>query len=104
MAAFTEAVGLTRFGMAGGDLGAWVLQAFSLRHAERLTGAFHFCTPYPGLGARYGQPDHLIEVWYQYFQQLPWGARGGRARIADFFAAGGPSAGPRGAGTSAPAS
>jgi pimeloyl-ACP methyl ester carboxylesterase len=26
------------------------------------------------LGHRYGQPSHLIEVWYQYFQQIPWAA------------------------------
>ncbi|WP_050469228.1 alpha/beta fold hydrolase [Herbaspirillum chlorophenolicum] len=74
IADFTQQLGLENFGMVGGDLGAYVLQAFSLKYAERLRGAFYFCTPYPGLGSRYGQPDHLIEVWYQYFQQLPWAA------------------------------
>lgn len=75
MAEFTRQLGLDKFGMVGGDLGAYVLQAFSLKYGERLKGAFYFCTPYPGLGARYGQPSHLIEVWYQYFQQLPWAAQ-----------------------------
>lgn len=75
IAGFTEKLGLRQFGMVGGDLGAYVLQAFSQKYGERLRGAFYFCTPYPGLGARYGQPDHLIEVWYQYFQQLPWAAQ-----------------------------
>ena len=76
IAGFTEKLGLPKkFGMVGGDLGAYVLQAFSQKYGERLKGAFYFCTPYPGLGARYGQPDHLIEVWYQYFQQLPWSAQ-----------------------------
>ncbi len=75
IAEFTRRLGLDRFGMVGGDLGAYVLQAFSQAHGDRLKGAFYFCTPYPGLGSRYGQPDHLIEVWYQYFQQLPWAAK-----------------------------
>lgn len=76
IAGFAEKLGLPKkFGMVGGDLGAYVLQAFSQKYGERLKGAFYFCTPYPGLGARYGQPDHLIEVWYQYFQQLPWSAQ-----------------------------
>ncbi len=69
-----DALGIQRFGVVGGDLGAYVAQAMSHRAPERLVGSFYFCTPYPGLGHRYGQPGHLIEVWYQYFQQLPWAA------------------------------
>ena len=60
--------------VVGGDLGAYVAQAMSHLAPERLEGSFYFCTPYPGLGFRYGQPGHLIEVWYQYLQQLPWAA------------------------------
>ncbi|QDQ83395.1 alpha/beta fold hydrolase [Paraburkholderia megapolitana] len=69
-----DALGLASAGVVGGDLGAYVLQAFAQRFPARLERAFFFCTPYPGLGSRYGAPDHLIEVWYQYFQQLPWAA------------------------------
>jgi pimeloyl-ACP methyl ester carboxylesterase len=72
---FARKLGLQKFGMVGGDLGAYVLQAYSQAYGDSLDGAFYFCTPYPGLGPRYGQPDHLIEVWYQYFQQLPWAAQ-----------------------------
>jgi pimeloyl-ACP methyl ester carboxylesterase len=72
--AFTEVLGLDRFGLICGDVGAYVMQAFAQRYPERLRAILSFCTPYPGIGARYGQPSHLIEVWYQYFQQLPWAA------------------------------
>lgn len=74
IAGFAEKLGLKKFCMVGGDLGAYVMQAFSRKYGDRLHGAFYFCTPYPGLGARYGEPSHLTEVWYQYFQQLPWAA------------------------------
>lgn len=70
-----DALGLQTFGVVGGDVGAYVAQAISHRYPASLTGVFYFCTPYPGIGARYGQPSHLIEVWYQYFQQLPWASQ-----------------------------
>jgi pimeloyl-ACP methyl ester carboxylesterase len=69
-----DALGFDRFGVIGGDVGAYVTQAMSHHAPHRLTGTLYLCTPYPGLGHRYGQPSHLIEVWYQYFQQLPWAA------------------------------
>jgi pimeloyl-ACP methyl ester carboxylesterase len=69
-----DKLGFNRFGVVAGDLGAYVAQAMSHQAPERLIGTFYFCTPYPGLGHRYGQPSHLVEVWYQYFQQLPMAA------------------------------
>jgi pimeloyl-ACP methyl ester carboxylesterase len=69
-----DALGLGRFGLVAGDVGSYVAQAFAQTYPERLTAQFLFCTPYPGLGRRYGEPGHLIEVWYQYFNQLPWAA------------------------------
>ncbi|WP_170432563.1 alpha/beta fold hydrolase [Ruegeria arenilitoris] len=69
-----ESLGISKFGLVGGDLGAYVAQAFGHNFPEMLSGLFFFCTPYPGLGKRYAQPDHLTEVWYQYFQQMPWAA------------------------------
>jgi hypothetical protein len=38
---------------------------------ERFTGLFFFDFPYPGIGSRMGAPDSLIEIWYQYFKQMP---------------------------------
>ena len=74
MLGLMDALGFQHFGVVSGDLGAYVAQAMSHRAPERLEGTFYFCTPYPDLGPRYGQPSHLVEVWYQYFQQLPWTA------------------------------
>lgn len=88
MRGLMDALGIGRFGFVAGDVGAYVLQAFARRYPERLTGAFFFCTPYPGIGPRYGQPTHLIEVWYQYFQQLPWAAQvvgATRASVLTYF-------------------
>ena len=72
--ALATALELERFGLVSGDVGAYIAQAACHLAPDRIDGAFYFCTPYPGIGARYGDPSHLIEVWYQYFQQLPWAA------------------------------
>lgn len=69
-----DTLNIQQFGVVAGDVGSYVAQAMSHIAPERLKGTFYFCTPYPGLGFRYGQPSHLIEVWYQYFQQMPWAA------------------------------
>jgi pimeloyl-ACP methyl ester carboxylesterase len=69
--ALADLLGFERFGLVSGDVGAYVAQAFARKYPDRLTGLFFFCCPYPGLGRRYGEPGHLIEVWYQYFNQLP---------------------------------
>ncbi|MBV8522345.1 MAG: alpha/beta hydrolase [Acetobacteraceae bacterium] len=75
MLGLIDGLGLRRFGLVGGDVGAYVMQAISHRAPERLAGAFYFSTPYPGMGARTAAPGRLTEVWYQYFQQLPWAAQ-----------------------------
>lgn len=67
-------LGLGQFGLVSGDVGAYVAQALCHQAPARIAKAFYFCTPYPGIGARYGEPGHLVEVWYQYFQQLLWAA------------------------------
>jgi pimeloyl-ACP methyl ester carboxylesterase len=72
--ALVDHLGIARFGLVAGDVGAYVAQAFAHKYQDMLSGIVFFCTPYPGLGRRYGQPGHLTEVWYQYFQQLPWAA------------------------------
>lgn len=69
-----DALGFDRIALVSGDVGAYASMAFARNWPERLLGLFFFCCPYPGIGRRYGQPDHLIEVWYQYFNQLPWAA------------------------------
>ncbi len=69
-----DALGLARFGIVSHDVGAYVAQAFARTYPERLTGLFFFDCPYPGIGRRWAEPDHLKEIWYQFFHQLPWAA------------------------------
>ncbi|WP_375781026.1 alpha/beta fold hydrolase [Bradyrhizobium sp. ma5] len=56
MFALMDALGHISFGVIGGDLGAYVMQAMSHRQPRRLRGTLYLCTPYPGLGQRYGEP------------------------------------------------
>lgn len=67
-----DGLGLERFGVVAHDVGAYVAQAFARRHPERLTGLFFFNCPYPGIGKRWAEADHLKEIWYQSFHQQPW--------------------------------
>jgi len=69
-----EELGLNRFGLVSHDVGAYVAQAFARRHPERLAGLFFFDCPYPGIGGRWADADHLREIWYQSFHQLPLAA------------------------------
>jgi pimeloyl-ACP methyl ester carboxylesterase len=65
---------LGRFGVVSHDVGAYVAQAFARVYPDRLAGLFFFDCPYPGIGRRWADPDHLREIWYQSFHQLPWAA------------------------------
>jgi len=65
---------IDRFGMVSHDVGAYVAQAIGRAHADRLSGLFFFDCPYPGIGNRWSQPEHLKEIWYQSFHQQPWAA------------------------------
>ncbi len=69
-----DALGLQRFGVVSHDVGAYVAQAFARSDPDRLAGLFFFDCPYPGIGKRWAEPDHLREIWYQTFHQLPWAA------------------------------
>ena len=51
-----------------------VAQALARQHPERITGLFFFNCPYPGIGRRWAEAGHLIEIWYQSFHQMPWAA------------------------------
>jgi pimeloyl-ACP methyl ester carboxylesterase len=70
----TEALGFERFGLVSHDVGAFVAQAFVRAHPGRVAGLFFFDCPYPGIGRRWADPDHLREIWYQSFHQLPLAA------------------------------
>lgn len=65
-------LGVDRFGMVTHDIGAHVAQAAARRAPERLFGLFFFDCPYPGIGRRWADPGHLMEIWYQSFHQENW--------------------------------
>ena len=70
----TDALGFDEFGIVSHDVGAYVAQAFARKFPDRLSGLFFFNCPYPGIGGRWVQPDHVNEIWYQSFNQQPWAA------------------------------
>ncbi len=72
--AFTEALDVDEFGLVSHDLGAYVGQRIALERPERLSGLFFFDCPYPGIGKRWRDSDHIGEIWYQSFNQQPWAA------------------------------
>ncbi len=70
----TDALRFERIGIVSHDVGAYVAQAFARKYPERLLGLFFFNCPYPGIGERWVEPDHVNEIWYQSFNQQPWAA------------------------------
>ncbi len=69
-----ERLGTARVGLVAHDVGAFVAQALARQHPDRIAGLFFFNCPYPGIGRRWAEADHLIEIWYQSFHQMPWAA------------------------------
>ena len=61
-------------GIVTHDVGAHITQAFVRKFPHRVKGLFFFDCPYPGIGERWAAPEHLNEIWYQSFNQLPWAA------------------------------
>jgi pimeloyl-ACP methyl ester carboxylesterase len=70
--ALADALGLKRFGLVAHDIGGFVTPMLARLAPERVAGLFFFNCPYPGIGARWVEPSHLIETWYQFFHQMPW--------------------------------
>jgi pimeloyl-ACP methyl ester carboxylesterase len=73
--AFMDALDLERAGFVAHDVGSFVAQALALKAPSRVRALFLFNCGYPGIGARWVEPDHLREVWYQFFHQQPWAAK-----------------------------
>jgi len=69
--ALADGLGIGAFGLVVHDVGSLVAQTFARAFPERLTGIFFFDCVYPGIAERWNDPDHMIEVWYQQFHQLP---------------------------------
>jgi len=74
MRALLDGLGVGRVGIVAHDVGAYAAQSLARAQPDRLSGLFFFNCPYPGIGARWAAPEHLREIWYQSFHQLPWAA------------------------------
>jgi pimeloyl-ACP methyl ester carboxylesterase len=92
LVALLDALGLPRVGVVTHDIGAAVMQVAARRAPDRFAGLLTFDCPYPGMGARFAAPDHLTEIWYQSFHQLPMAAEvvgasreGARAYFSHFL-------------------
>ncbi len=74
MLALLDRLGIERVGLVGHDVGAYVAQALARAHPERIAGLFFFNCPYAGIGRRWAEVSHLIEIWYQSFHQQAFAA------------------------------
>ncbi|MEF8840893.1 MAG: alpha/beta hydrolase [Haloarculaceae archaeon] len=74
LTALAEALDVEEFGFVSHDLGAYVGQRIARERPELVRGLFFFDCPYPGIGKRWRDPDHVGEIWYQSFNQQPWAA------------------------------
>ena len=70
--ALADALGIKKFGLVSHDVGAYVAQTMARMAPERISGLFFFNGPHPGIGRRWVDADHVPEIWYQSFNQLPW--------------------------------
>jgi pimeloyl-ACP methyl ester carboxylesterase len=53
------------------DFGAIWVQRFARLYPERLRKLVLFDPPYPGIGTRWFELPHVLNVWYQMFHQQP---------------------------------
>ena len=70
MLALLDALGLSRAGVVGHDVGGAVMQPLARAAPERVGGLFFFDFVYPGIGPRMAEPERLNNIWYQSFNQM----------------------------------
>jgi len=69
-----DALSLEQAGFVGHDIGAYVMQSLARRRPERVTKLLFFKCPTHGIGTRWRAPDHINQIWYQSFHQMPYAA------------------------------
>lgn len=69
-----DALDLDRIAIVSHDVGAFVAQAFAHAYPDRVAALFFFNVPYAGIGARWFDPGHIGEIWYQSFHQKDFAA------------------------------
>lgn len=74
LTALAEELSINEFGFVSHDLGAYIGQRIARKRPEQVRGLFFFDCPYPGIGKRWRDPEHIEEIWYQSFNQQPWAA------------------------------
>ncbi len=72
--ALMDALALERAGFVGHDIGAYVMQSLGRRHPECCDKLLFFNCPTHGVGARWRDPAHINQIWYQTFHQMPYAA------------------------------
>ncbi|MDH3660432.1 MAG: alpha/beta hydrolase [Alphaproteobacteria bacterium] len=72
--ALMDALSLEQAGFVGHDIGAYVMQSLARRHPKRASCLLFFNCPTHGVGARWRDPGHINEIWYQTFHQMPYAA------------------------------
>lgn len=75
MAALIRHLGLAAVGVAGHDVGSFVMQRLAIRHTALVRGLVFFNCPTHGVGQRWRSPEQIPEIWYQTFHQMPYAAR-----------------------------
>jgi len=72
--ALMDALSLERAGFVGHDIGAYVMQSLARRCPKRASRLLFFNCPTHGVGARWRDPGHINQIWYQIFHQMPYAA------------------------------
>ncbi|MEM9439431.1 MAG: alpha/beta hydrolase [Pseudomonadota bacterium] len=73
--AIMDTLSLHDAGFVGHDIGAYVMQELARAHPERCTKLLFFNCPTHGVGVRWRDPDHINQIWYQTFHQMPYAAQ-----------------------------
>lgn len=69
--AFIDAHNFEKVRIVSHDFGAVWVQRFARMYPDRLEKLVLFDPPYGGIGTRWFQLPHVLNVWYQMFHQLP---------------------------------
>lgn len=75
IAALMGRMSVERASFVGHDTGAYVMQRLALRYPDKVDRLFFFNCPTHGIGARWREAEHINEIWYQSFNQMPFAAQ-----------------------------
>jgi pimeloyl-ACP methyl ester carboxylesterase len=70
--ALVQHLGFERVNIVSHDFGAVWVQRFARTYRDMVEKLVFFDPPYPGIGMRLMELQHVPQVWYMMFHQLPW--------------------------------